>query len=50
MLRIPLAHDHDLVRAGLRSSLERQNDWNICGEQSNGRIAGRLIARPSEPS
>jgi DNA-binding NarL/FixJ family response regulator len=39
MLRILLADDHDLTRAGLRYLLEKQKDWNVCGEAPNGRIA-----------
>jgi DNA-binding NarL/FixJ family response regulator len=39
MLRILLADDHDLTRAGLRYLLEKQKDWTVCGEAANGRIA-----------
>lgn len=39
MLRILLADDHDLTRAGLRYLLEKQKDWTVCGEASNGRTA-----------
>jgi len=42
MLRILLADDHDLTRAGLRYLLEKQRDWNVCGEASNGRRAVEL--------
>jgi DNA-binding NarL/FixJ family response regulator len=42
MLRILLADDHDLTRAGLRYLLEKQKDWNVCAEASDGRIAVRL--------
>jgi DNA-binding NarL/FixJ family response regulator len=45
MLRILLADDHDLTRAGLRYLLEKQNDWNICGEASNGRIAVEMAEK-----
>lgn len=42
MLRILLVDDHDLTRAGLRYLLEKQKDWNVCGEAANGRIAVQL--------
>jgi DNA-binding NarL/FixJ family response regulator len=42
MLRILLVDDHDLTRAGLCYLLEKQKDWNVCGEASNGRTAVQL--------
>jgi DNA-binding NarL/FixJ family response regulator len=39
MLRILLADDHDLTRAGLRYLLEKQKGWSVCGEATNGRLA-----------
>jgi DNA-binding NarL/FixJ family response regulator len=45
MLRILLADDHDLTRAGLRYLLEKQTDWNVCGEASNGRIAVEMAKK-----
>jgi DNA-binding NarL/FixJ family response regulator len=45
MLRILLADDHDLTRAGLRYLLEKQKDWSVCGETSNGREAVELAQR-----
>lgn len=39
MLRIMLADDHDLTRSGLRYLLEKQKDWTVCGQASNGRLA-----------
>jgi DNA-binding NarL/FixJ family response regulator len=48
MLRILLADDHDLTRAGLRYLLEKQKDWTVCGEASNGRAAVE-IAEASKP-
>lgn len=39
MLRILLADDHDLTRAGLRYLLEKHADWSVCAEAPNGRIA-----------
>jgi DNA-binding NarL/FixJ family response regulator len=37
--RILLADDHELVRRGLRTLLESQPGWEVCGEASNGRTA-----------
>jgi DNA-binding NarL/FixJ family response regulator len=42
MIRILLADDHNIVRKGLRGTLEEYDDWNVCGEASNGREAVRL--------
>jgi DNA-binding NarL/FixJ family response regulator len=42
MIRILLADDHNVVRKGLRGTLEEYGDWNVCGEASNGREAVRL--------
>jgi DNA-binding NarL/FixJ family response regulator len=39
MLRILLADDHDLTRSGVRFLLEKRQDWTVCGEASNGRMA-----------
>jgi two-component system response regulator NreC len=39
MIRILLAEDHSMVRAGLRALLERANDINIVGEAANGQEA-----------
>jgi DNA-binding NarL/FixJ family response regulator len=38
-LRILLADDHEVVRRGIRSILEMQPGWEICGEASTGRQA-----------
>lgn len=38
-LRIMIADDHELVRKGLRSVLDGQPGWTICGEAVNGRDA-----------
>ncbi|MEI8141144.1 MAG: response regulator transcription factor [bacterium] len=38
-LRILIADDHELVRKGLRSVLDGQAGWTICGEAINGREA-----------
>ena len=43
-MRVMLVDDHEMVRAGLRSLIERVPDWTICAEASDGpealRIAG----------
>jgi DNA-binding NarL/FixJ family response regulator len=39
VLRILLVDDHDLVRQGLRSMLEAEPGWTICGEAATGRQA-----------
>lgn len=38
-LRILLADDHELVRQGLRSMIEEQSGWQVCGEARTGREA-----------
>jgi len=45
MLRILLADDHDLTRAGLRYLLEKQKEWSVCGEAPNGRAAVELAEK-----
>ena len=42
-IRILLADDHKLVRAGIRSLLERLPDIEVVAEASDGREALRLI-------
>src|SRR5688500_1470707 len=39
MLRIFIVDDHAIVRRGLRSLLEEQDGWGVCGEADNGREA-----------
>jgi DNA-binding NarL/FixJ family response regulator len=41
-IRILLAEDHGIVRKGLRSLLERRDDFNVVGEAANGREAVAL--------
>jgi DNA-binding NarL/FixJ family response regulator len=41
-LRILIADDHALVRQGLRSVLEAQTGWSVCGEAKDGREAVKL--------
>lgn len=44
-LRIILADDHTVLRNGLRLLLERQQDFSVVGEASNGREAVELTSR-----
>ena len=39
MPRILLADDHALMRRGMRSLLEAEEDWEVCGEAATGREA-----------
>jgi DNA-binding NarL/FixJ family response regulator len=41
-LRILLADDHDVVRAGVRVMLEAREGWQVCCEARNGREAVSL--------
>jgi len=41
-LQILIADDHELVRKGLRTVLENQPGWKVCGEAKNGRQAVEL--------
>lgn len=36
MVRIVVADDHEIMRAGLRAIITQHGDWAICGEASNG--------------
>jgi DNA-binding NarL/FixJ family response regulator len=38
-LRILIADDHSVVRAGLRTLLESRSGWTVCAEASDGRDA-----------
>lgn len=38
-MRILLADDHEAVRRGLRSLLETQEQWKVCGEAADGNDA-----------
>lgn len=44
VLRILIAEDHALVRAGLRALLLQDSDFEIVGEAENGRDAVRSVA------
>lgn len=43
MIRILIAEDHLLVRAGIRALLEKAGDINILGEASNGQEAVEMV-------
>jgi DNA-binding NarL/FixJ family response regulator len=42
MIRILLADDHNVVRKGVRKTLEEHDYWQVCGEASDGREAVKL--------
>ena len=44
-LRILLADDHEIVRRGLCSLLQKHEGWEICGEASDGREALEMAKR-----
>jgi two-component system, NarL family, response regulator NreC len=44
-IRIVLADDHTILRNGLRAVLERQPDFAVVGEASNGREAIEIVGR-----
>lgn len=45
MIRVLIAEDHLMVRAGIRVLLEKAGDINILGEASNGREAIELVEK-----
>jgi len=45
MVRILVADDHDVVRTGIRSILEREPGWQVCGEATDGHEAVELAKR-----
>lgn len=45
MIRIMLADEYEVVRQGLRRILESHEDWEICGEASDGRAAVDLAIK-----
>jgi two-component system response regulator NreC len=38
-VRILIADDHEIVRAGLRAMIQQQPGWEVCGDVSTGREA-----------
>ena len=47
-IRILVADDHEMVRKGLRTTLEARKGWVVCGEAADGREAVRM-ARELKP-
>jgi DNA-binding NarL/FixJ family response regulator len=45
MIRIMLADEYEVVRQGLRRILESREDWEICGEASDGRATVELAMK-----
>jgi DNA-binding NarL/FixJ family response regulator len=47
-LRILVVDDHAVVRRGVRSLLETQEDWEVCGEATTGReaVSQNRLLRP----
>jgi DNA-binding NarL/FixJ family response regulator len=45
MVRILIADDHEMLRRGLRQTLEQHPGWEICGEASNGRQAVEIAEK-----
>ena len=43
MIRIVLADDHNVLRAGLKALLQRQRDFEVVGEASDGRELLQLV-------
>ena len=44
-IKILLADDHQIVRAGVRSMLEKHKDMEVVGEAENGREAVKLVRK-----
>lgn len=46
--RILIADDHELLRQGVRTMLEKEKDWQICGEATDGEdaVAKAAALRP----
>jgi DNA-binding NarL/FixJ family response regulator len=38
-MRILVVDDHDVERAGVRTILATREDWEVCGEATNGKMA-----------
>jgi len=45
MIRILIADDHEVIRRGLRDTLEEHPDWQVCGEATTGRQAVDLALK-----
>ena len=48
LLRILIADDHDVMREGTRTVIERQENWEVCGVAATGReaVAQALALEP----
>ena len=44
-LRILIADDHSMIREGVRSVIESQKGWELCGQADNGRTALALAQK-----
>src|SRR6202790_5652860 len=44
-LRILLADDHEIIRRGLCSLLQKHEGWEVCGEASDGREAVEMAKK-----
>jgi DNA-binding NarL/FixJ family response regulator len=42
-VRLVLADDHEIMRVGLRTLLERQTNWSVVGEAVNGEEAVEMV-------
>ena len=42
-LRIFIADDHELLRAGVRRLVESRHDWEICGETADGSEVAKAV-------
>jgi DNA-binding NarL/FixJ family response regulator len=42
-VRLLLVDDSPAIRRGLRSIIEEQTDWKVCGEAGNGKVALNLV-------
>ena len=49
MIRIILAEDHNIVRNGIRNLLEKEKNFDIIGEATNGAEVLELIRNGVEP-
>ncbi len=45
LIRVLLADDHILVRAGIRALLEKAPDVQVCGEANDGREIVELVEK-----
>jgi two-component system, NarL family, response regulator YdfI len=43
--KILLVDDSQLIRALMRSAIEKSSDWIVCGEAENGKIAVEMVEK-----